>query len=91
MLVASLSSSASRLSVSAEVSVERNLGLVSDDESGGTHTSRTIMFRELCCSSQPALPKPTRTVLAEAILQENVLAKKSESTRMRSLRYLREL
>lgn len=29
--------------------------------------------------------------MADAILQDNVLAKKSESTRMRSLRYLREL
>jgi hypothetical protein len=69
----------------------RELGIVPDTESGGTHTSRTIMLRELRLLLAACPPEAGPDALAEAILQENVLAKKSESTRMRSLRYLREL
>jgi hypothetical protein len=68
-----------------------DVGFIPDTESGGTHTSRTIMFRELRLLLAACRLEADPDVLAEAILQENVLGKKSESTRMRSLRYLREL
>jgi len=67
------------------------LGIITDAQSGGTHTSRTIMFHELCLLLAACPPEADPDLPAEAILQENVLAKKSESTRMRSLRHLREL
>jgi hypothetical protein len=79
------------LSVSAEASVERNLGLVSDDESGGTHTSRTIMLRELRLLLASCQSDAEPEDYVAAIVEENVLGKKSENTRARSLRYLREL
>jgi hypothetical protein len=69
----------------------KGLGIVPDTESGGTHTSRTIMLREFRLLLAACPPDSSSEALAEAILQQNVLAKKSESTRMRSLRYLREL
>src|SRR5262245_25249169 len=69
----------------------RDLGIISDIDSGGTHTSRTIMLRELralltACPLDADVPE-----YRKAILEANVLAKKSESTRLRSLRYLKEL
>jgi hypothetical protein len=79
------------LSVSAEVAVERNLGLVSDHESGGTHTSRTIMLRELrALLAKCPVDAAPQDYLA-AIVEDNILGKKSENTRARSFRYLREL
>jgi hypothetical protein len=69
----------------------RVLDITPDTESGGTHTSRTIMLSELrlLLAATPTDAGPEE--LAQSILLENVLAKRSESTRMRSLRYLREL
>jgi len=64
---------------------------VPDSESGGTHTSRTIMLRELRRLLAACPPEATPDDLAAAVIVENVLAKRSENTRMRSLRYLREL
>ena len=71
--------------------VPRDLGVTGDGESGGAHTSRTIMLSELqlLLAACPAAENPSS--FAKAIVDRNVLAKKSESTRMRSLRYLREL
>jgi hypothetical protein len=69
----------------------RGLGIIAETESGGTHTSRTIMLQELRLLLQACPPEADSHDFAAAILQENVLAKNSESTRMRSLRYLREL
>ena len=53
----------------------RDLGIIPDTESGGTHTSRTIMLRELRLLLAACPPDATPDVLAEAVLQENVLAK----------------
>jgi hypothetical protein len=69
----------------------RELGIVADSESGGTHTSRTMMLRELRRLLAVCPPDATKDDFARAILTDNVLVKRSESTRMRSLRYLREL
>lgn len=69
----------------------RELGIASDSESGGAHTSRTIMLRELRRLLAACPPQATPDDLAAAILAENVLGKRSDSTRKRSLRYLREL
>ncbi len=69
----------------------RGLGIVRDTESGGTHTSRTIMLRELRLLLAACPPDAGSDEFARLIVEENVLAKRSESTRMRSLRYLREL
>jgi hypothetical protein len=69
----------------------RPLGIVSDSESGGTHTSRTIMLAELRLLLAACPLEATPEDLAVAVTEENVLAKRSENTRMRSLRYLREL
>lgn len=69
----------------------RQFGIVPDFESGGTHTSRTIMMRELAILLKACAPKASPEDYAKAILRDNVLAKTSESTRARSLRYLREL
>lgn len=69
----------------------RAVEVTPETESGGTHTSRTIMLRELrlLLAACPSDAGPDE--LARVIVEENVLAKRSESTRMRSLRYLREL
>jgi hypothetical protein len=69
----------------------RDLGIVSDSESGGPHTSRTIMLAELRRLLAACPPEATTEDLTGAVLEENVLAKRTEDTRRRSLRYLREL
>jgi hypothetical protein len=69
----------------------RQLGIVPDTESGGTHTSRTMMLKELRELLAACPPEATTTDLSQAVLERNVLAKRSENTRARSLRYLREL
>ncbi|MEO8423518.1 MAG: hypothetical protein ABI595_06340 [Actinomycetota bacterium] len=69
----------------------RELGLVGDGESGGTHTSRTIMLKELTALLGSVPDSAAKSGYAEAIVDQNILAKKSASTRNRSLRYLKEL
>lgn len=83
--------SASIDDVGGEAALPRGLGLVGDEHSGGPHTSRTIMLRELSTllASCPSAEEPAE--FAEAIIEQNVLAKRSEETRTRTLRYLREL
>jgi hypothetical protein len=71
--------------------VSRDLDLILDAESGGAHTSRTIMLRELQALLAKCSPVAEAADYAQAVLDSNVLGKRSESTRIRSLRYLREL
>jgi hypothetical protein len=59
--------------------------------SGGAHISRTMMLAEL---STVLVKVPTGSSTGdyrEAIIQQNVLGKTTESTRQKSLRHLREL
>lgn len=65
--------------------------IVSGSESGGTHTSRTIMLSDLraLLSSVPA--DSSLDDYTAAVLEENVLGKTSLNSRKRSLRYLKEL
>lgn len=69
----------------------RNLQLVGDGESGGTHTSRTIMLDELTALLAAVGVDGSAQDYERAVLEDNVLSKRSDSTRRRSLRYLREL
>ena len=58
---------------------------------GGAHISRTMMLGELSAilARVPVGSKPVD--YREAVLQQNVLGKVTESTREKSLRHLREL
>jgi len=58
---------------------------------GGTHTSRTVMVRELSLLLEPCAPDSGYSDYASAIIDHNVLLKHTASTRLRSLRALREL
>lgn len=66
-------------------------GLVSDRESGGTHTSRTILLQELrgLLGAVPSRADPAE--YRNAVIEQNVLGKKTLSSRQRTHRYLREL
>jgi len=66
-------------------------GLVSDRESGGTHTSRTILLQELrgLLGAVPAGADPAE--YRDAVIGQNVLGKKTLGSRQRTHRYLREL
>jgi hypothetical protein len=75
------------ISVATETASE----LAPGTESGGPHTSRTIMLKELTALLSSSLPGASRADYAHAILEENVLGKRSDSTRRRSLKYLRQL
>ena len=66
-------------------------GIAPAGESGGAHTSRTIMLKELTALLAATRASASRADYAAAILDQNVLAKKSTSTREKTLRYLREL
>src|ERR1035438_7903351 len=58
---------------------------------GGSHISRTMMLQELC-ALLANVPKDSGPAdYREAILQQNVLGKTTDSTRRESLRRLREL
>jgi hypothetical protein len=71
--------------------VERRLGVISDLRSGGTHTSRTIMLHDLTALLAAVDMDASRADYERAVLDDNVLSKRSDNTRLRSLRYLREL
>lgn len=58
---------------------------------GGTHTSRTIMLRELGLLLDACAADSRYGDYASAIIDDNVLLKQTASTRLRSLRALREL
>ena len=59
--------------------------------SGGAHISRTMMMQELDAVLANVPQGSGATDYREAILQENVLGKTTDSTRQKSLRHLREL
>ena len=59
--------------------------------SGGAHTSRTMMLGELQDLLAATSLRAGREELRAAVLEENVLGKRSEAGRARSFRYLREL
>jgi hypothetical protein len=68
--------------------------MVSDQVSGGTHTSRTIQLPGLraLLAAVPAVPADAdATAYKEAVVAQNVLGKKTLNSRQRSYRYLREL
>jgi len=58
---------------------------------GGTHTSRTMMLSELQLLLATCSATASYEIYSTAILEENVLLKKTASTQRRSLRGLREL
>ena len=59
--------------------------------SGGAHISRTMMLQELGTVLANVPQGSCAAAYREAILQQNVLGKSTESTREKSLRHLREL
>jgi hypothetical protein len=59
--------------------------------SGGAHISRTMMMQELGTVLANVPQGSDAAAYREAILQQNVLGKSTESTREKSLRHLREL
>ena len=65
--------------------------IVSGEESGGTHTSRTIMLEDLRSLLRSVPAEARFDAYAEAVIEENVLSKSTNQSRRRSLRYLREL
>ncbi len=66
-------------------------GMVSDRESGGTHTSRTIQLDELRGLLAAVPPDASPEDYRDAIVEQNVLGKKTLNSRQRTHRYLREL
>jgi hypothetical protein len=58
---------------------------------GGAHISRTMMLQELGTVLANVPQGSCAAAYREAILQQNVLGKSTESTREKSLRHLREL
>ena len=57
----------------------------------GTHTSRTIMLRELSLLLQAAPIEAPRAACARLVIDENCLGKRTAATRKASLQRLREL
>ena len=68
---------------------ESNLGFVKEPR--GTHVGRTMMLAELRRLLGSCSPDATYDDYRLAILEDNVLLKKTESTRRTSLRFLTEL
>ena len=65
--------------------------VVPSDESGGTHTSRTMMLAELTMLLDAVPASADAAELKAAVIHHNVLGKKTVSGRRRAHRYLREL
>lgn len=65
--------------------------IVSGEESGGAHTSRTIMLEDLKVLLDTVPAGADRGEYESAVVKLNVLGKGSASSRERSFRYLREL
>lgn len=57
----------------------------------GTHTSRTIMLKELALIFEVCPPDTKREHYAEAVLDQNCLGKRTVANRKLSLQHLREL
>lgn len=62
-----------------------------DNGPGGTHTSRTIMLAELRLLLAAEPPDTALEAYRTAIVEDNILLKDTQSTRVRTLRGLREL
>lgn len=58
---------------------------------GGAHISRTIMLKELAAVLNNVPPGSSVDDYRSAVVDRNVLGKTTESTRLKSLRHLREL
>lgn len=58
---------------------------------GGAHISRTLMLEELGSVLDRVCFGAASSIYRDAILQENILGKATDSTRHKSLRHLREL
>ena len=61
------------------------------NEGLGAHSSRTMMLAELRLLLEAGAPDDDLSAYRSAVLDDNVLLKKTETTRRKSLRYLREL
>lgn len=66
-------------------------GLVSAYQSGGAHTSRTILLRELGALLDVVPPTAEQDDYRRAVVDLNVLGKKTLNSRRRTYRYLRQL
>jgi len=66
-------------------------GMVSDQVSGGTHTSRTIQLPGLRVLLAAVPADAESAQYKDAVIEQNVLGKKTLNSRQRSYRYLREL
>ena len=65
--------------------------VVSGAQSGGTHTSRTMMLSELESLLDATPAAATAADLKSAVIDHNVTGKSTMSGRIRTHRYLREL
>lgn len=70
---------------------ESSLRFGFDNGPGGPHASRTMMLSELRALLDACPPSATYAEYRVAILEENCLLKQTATTRLRSLRALREL
>ncbi|GAA2471353.1 hypothetical protein [Terrabacter carboxydivorans] len=64
---------------------------MTEQRSGGAHTSRTILLSDLSAVLASCDPRSSAADYRSAIIDENVAAKASVSSRQRTHRYLREL
>lgn len=65
--------------------------VVSADQSGGTHTSRTMMLSELESLLDGTPVSADAATLKSAVIDHNITSKNTMSGRQRTYRYLREL
>jgi hypothetical protein len=65
--------------------------IVPGDVSGGTNTSHTIVVGALAALLDAVPATAPQTAYQQAVLVDNVLGKKTEGARRRTLRYLKEL
>ena len=70
---------------------ESSLRFGFDNGPGGPHASRTMMLAELRALLATCLPSTSYAQYGAAIVEQNVLLKRTEATRRESLRRLREL
>ena len=66
-------------------------GMVSAQASGGAHTSRTMQLPGLDVLLEVVPAEAESSQYKDAVIEHNVLGKKTLNSRQRSYRYLREL
>lgn len=72
--------------------LDRTVGSgMADQQSGGAHTSRTMLFADLSSVLAQCDPASTLDQYRKAIVEYNIAGKESLSSRQRTFRYLREL